>query len=271
VAQLTHRTGKTSHPVVSRSEWLAARKALLVDEKAFFHDHDRLKEKRRALPWVLVDKPYRFRGPNGAASLSELFGPHRQLLVYHFMFNPKNESGCAHCSFWSDHYDGPQWHLPQRDTRFVAISRAPLTKLRAFQRRMGWRFPWYSSGDSDFNYDFHASFTPELIASGQAMFNYAPVPTHLTGMADREGLSAFYRDDDGAIYHTYSTFARGIDLLNTTYNLLDLTAKGRDEDPSATQSWVRHHDRYETAKPKAKKTGKARRPVRKRAKAARRR
>ena len=247
MAKLTTRTGPTDHPVADRETWLSARRALLTEEKVLFRDLDRLRERRRALPWVRIEEPYSFEGPEGRVTLAGLFGGARQLLVYHFMFNPKAERGCAHCSFWADHYDGPQWHLGARDTRFVAVSRAPLAKLRAFQRVMGWKFPWYSSGDSRFNYDFHVSFTPEAIASGQARFNYVPIPPQLTGMADREGLSAFYRDDDGTVYHTYSTYARGIDLLNTTYNLLDLTAKGRDEEPGNAQSWVRYHDRYAAA------------------------
>jgi predicted dithiol-disulfide oxidoreductase (DUF899 family) len=240
-------SGNASHPVVSREEWLQARQVLLQEEKALFRAHDALKAKRRALPWVRVDKPYEFDGAKGKESLATLFAGHHQLLVYHFMFAPENDAGCPHCSFWADHYDGPGSHLGQRDTALVVISRAPFAKLDAFKRRMGWKFKWVSSGASDFNYDFNASFTPELIRSGRAMFNFAPVDPS-SGMADREGLSAFYRDDDGAIYHTYSTFARGIDLLNTTYNFLDLTAKGRDEHPDSTQDWVRYHDRYPAAK-----------------------
>jgi len=247
MATLMTRNGPVEHAVVGRDEWLAARRELLEAEKAFFREHDRLKERRRALPWMQVKKRYEFAGPRGKTTLRRLFGDSRQLLVYHFMFNPEHEAGCPHCSFWADHYDGPQWHLAQRDTRFVAISRAPTDRIRAFKQRMGWRFPWYSSGQSDFNYDFGASFTPEQIASGQAQYNYAPVPAQQTGMVDREGLSAFYKDETGRVYLTYATFARGIDLLNSTYNLLDLSAKGRDEDPAATQSWVRHHDRYDEA------------------------
>ena len=203
-----------------------------------------MKEKRRALPWVGVDKDYVFDGPQGTESLGDLFAGKSQLLVYHFMFDPAEDEGCAHCSFWADHFDSLRHHLGQRDTTFVAISRAPWKTLRAFQKRMGWNFKWLSSGGNDFNYDFHASFTPEQIRAGKAMFNYATVPTEMADMSDREGASAFYRERDGTIYHTYSTWARGIDLLNTTYNFLDLTANGRDEDPEATQAWVRHHDRY---------------------------
>ncbi len=232
-------------PVVSAEKWLVARRALLKEEKEFFRRHDRLKEKRRALPWVRVEKEYVFDGPQGKPTLGELFAGKSQLVVYHFMFDPADDLGCAHCSFWADHFDGATLHLGARDTTLAVISRAPLKKIRAMQRRLGWKFPWLSSGGNDFNYDFHASFTPEQIRAGKAMFNYAKVPAAMAEMSDREGASAFYRDRDGTIYHTYSTWARGIDLLNTTYNFLDLTAKGRDEDPAMTQSWVRFHDRYD--------------------------
>lgn len=244
MAIIATQAGPIDHPVVSREEWLERRRALLREEKAFCREHDRLKAQRRALPWVKIDKTYRFDGPDGRESLADLFAGRHQLLVYHFMFGPQSEAGCPHCSFWSDHYDGANRHLGQRDTTFVAISRAPLARLQAFRARMGWKFKWLSSDGSDFNYDFQASFTPEQIRSGRAQFNFAPVDPQLARMADREGLSAFYRDDAGVVYHTYSTFARGIDLLNTTYNLLDLTAKGRDEHPDSPQDWVRHHDRY---------------------------
>jgi predicted dithiol-disulfide oxidoreductase (DUF899 family) len=236
----------TDHAVVTREKWLDARKAL-------FKAHDRLKEKRRALPWVRVDKEYVFDGPNGKQSLADLFDGKSQLVVYHFMFAPRWGEGCPHCSFWSDHYDSLQWHLGQRDTAFVVISRAALKKLQAFRRRMGWKFKWLSSGGGDFNFDFQASFTPEQIASGRAMFNYETLGPDMVGMTDREGASVFYKDEAGTVYHTYSTWARGIDLLNTTYNVLDLTAKGRDEDPEATQGWVRFHDEYPRDTPKRKK------------------
>ena len=233
-----------NRPVVSAEKWLSARKALLREEKKFFRLHDRLKEKRRALPWVRVEKDYLFDGPNGKETLSELFAGKSQLVVYHFMFDPTEDEGCAHCSFWADHFDSVNHHLGARDTTFAVISRAPRRKLRAFQKRFGWKFKWLSSGGNDFNYDFHASFTPEQIRAGKAMFNYAKVSAEMAEMIDREGASTFYRDRDGTIYHTYSTFARGIDLLNTTYNFLDLTAKGRNENPEASQDWVRFHDRY---------------------------
>ena len=244
MAKLITRTGTAGHKVVSRQRWLTARKALLAEEKKLFRAHDRLKAKRRKLPWVKVEQDYLFAGPNGNESLADLFAGKSQLIVYHFMFAPEWQAGCAHCSFWADHYDSVNWHIGQRDTTFVAVSRAPLEKIEAFKQRMGWKFKWVSSGDGEFNYDFQASFTPEQIRAGKAMYNYKKVSPKSDRMTDREGASAFYQEKTGAIYHTYSTWARGIDLLNTTYNFLDLTAKGRDEDPNATQNWVKHHDRY---------------------------
>lgn len=244
MAKLITRTGASEHSVVSREEWLAARKALLEEEKGLFRLHDKLKEKRRALPWVKVDEKYVFESTEGRQSLADLFGGKHQLLVYHFMFGPDWEAGCPHCSFWADHFDGIHWHMGQRDTSFVAVSRAPLDKINAFRQRMDWKFKWISSAGSDFNFDFHASFRREQIDGGTAVFNYAKVDPAMSWMTDREGASAFYKDEQNVIYHTYSTWARGIDLLNATYNFLDLTAKGRDEDPDSPQSWVKHHDKY---------------------------
>lgn len=244
MAKLITRGGTSEHEVVSREEWLVARKKLLEEEKELFRLHDRLKAQRRSLPWVQIDEQYVFEGPQGKETLASLFGNNRQLIVYHFMFAPEWDAGCPHCSFWADHYDGVNWHIGQRDTTLVVVSRAPLKKLQAFRERMGWRFKWVSSAGSQFNYDFQASFTPEQISRGAAIFNYAKVDPAMADMSDREGASAFYKDDSGAIFHTYSTWARGIDLLNTTYNFLDLTAKGRDEDPQSTQSWVKYHDKY---------------------------
>jgi len=254
MAKLVTRQGTSEHKVVSRKAWNKIRKALLAEEKKLFRVHDRLKEKRRALPWVKVDKDYVFDGPEGAETLADLFADKRQLLVYHFMFDPDWDEGCEHCSFWADHFDSVNHHIGQRDTTFVVISRAPLKKIRVFQKRMGWKFKWLSSGANDFNYDFNVSFTPEQIASGQAVYNYAPVSVDWTDLNDREGASAFFKDSSGAIYHTYSTCERGIDLLNTTYNFLDLTAKGRDENPDASQDWVRYHDEYPDARRARKKS-----------------
>ena len=234
------RSGK--HKVVSRKQWTAARKALLVKEKKFSRQRERLAEERRKLPWVKVDQDYVFDGPGGAESLAQLFGTKNQLVVYHFMFAPGWKEGCPHCSFWADHYDGMLPHLGQRDVSFVAISRAPLGEIRPFQERMGWRFKWVSSAENDFNYDLQVSFRPEEIQTGKVLYNYRKEA--MGKMTDREGISVFFKDEDGSIYHTYSTFARGIDMVNTTYQFLDLVPKGRDE-AGRGQFWVRHHDRYD--------------------------
>ena len=231
-----------SHPVVSPDQWQAARAALLKQEKEFTKARDALSRERRALPWEKVEKPYVFEGPNGAESLSDLFAGKSQLVVYHFMFNPKDDAGCPSCSFWADHYDGMTVHLGQRDVSFVVISRAPLAKIATFKQRMGWKFKWLSSGNNSFNYDYRVSFSPA--DSEQPVYN---VGTLVPGMPDREGLSVFTKDSSGAVFRTYSTFARGIDMINGTYQILDLVPKGRDEDPEATQDWVRHHDRYDRA------------------------
>ena len=238
---MAHSGGLEGHPVVSREEWLAARTAFLAKEKEFSRLRDDLNRRRRELPWVKIEKRYVFDGPKGQETLADLFAGRSQLAVYHFMFDPDAKQGCPHCSFWADHYDGMTPHLPHRDVSFVAVSRAPLAKIAEFQKRMGWRFKWVSSNRTEFNYDFHVSFRPEQVKSG-GFYNYqASVPVG----SEREGFSAFYQDEDGAIYHTYSTYARGIDLLNGTYNLLDLMPKGRDEDGlEFSQAWVRHHDRY---------------------------
>ncbi|MHB8573415.1 MAG: DUF899 domain-containing protein [Candidatus Dormibacteria bacterium] len=231
-----------SHPVVSSEEWMAERIALLKREKEFTRLRDELTAARRALPWTEIQDSYVFEGPEGEVSLGQLFEGHSQLIVYHFMFDPTWDEGCPNCSFWADHFDGVSIHLPHRDVTLVAISRAPYAKLRAFRERMGWGFRWVSSHGSDFNYDFHASFTPEQIQTGEALFNYRGGDP---GGEDREGASVFYRNSRGAIFHTYSCHARGIDLLNGTYNFLDLTPRGRDEDgPEGPLAWVRYHDRY---------------------------
>jgi len=242
MAKLKTFAGVKEHKVVTPKAWLGARKRLLVKEKRFSKARDQLNRERRALPWVLVDKEYVFDSPQGRVTLPDLFDGKTQLIVYHFMFGPGWKEGCPHCSFWADHYDNVDLHLGARDTTLVVVSRAPLKELEAFKKRMGWRFTWVSSNQTDFNYDFNVSFTPEQIRSGKLFYNYTSVKMD---MDEREGVSAFYRDRDGRIYHTYSAYARGIDLLNTTYNFLDLTAKGRDENPNHTQDWVRYHDRYE--------------------------
>lgn len=235
-------TGVKEHKVVPRSEWLDARKALVQKEKEFTRLRDDLNRQRRELPWVKIEKQYTFEGPKGKETLSDLFENRSQLLVYHFMFNPKWEEGCPSCSFWADSFNPIIIHLNQRDVTMVAISRAPFSKIAPFQKRMGWSFKWLSSLESDFNYDYHASFRPEQLKSGEVVYNYEKVSMK---SEDREGLSVFYKDESGGVYHTYSAYARGIDLVNNAYNYLDLVPKGRDEEGfDFVQSWVRYHDRY---------------------------
>jgi predicted dithiol-disulfide oxidoreductase (DUF899 family) len=234
-------TKRNKPTIVSHDQWIAARTKLLKKEKAFTRARDELARMRRALPWERVEKSYAFEGPDGKETLAQLFGGRSQLFVYHFMFAPGDKEGCPICSFWADHYDGAGLHLPQRDVSFVVVSRAPFAAIERFKQRMGWRFKWVSSGNSDFNYDLGVSFTPEQVKRSRVFYNYE---TTDFAMPDREGASVFYRDAEGAVFHTYSCYARGIDLLNGTYNVLDLVPKGRDEDPDEPVSWVRHHDRY---------------------------
>ena len=241
MAKLKTFNGVKEHKVVSQKEWLKARKQLLIKEKKFSKARDLMARQRRELPWVKVEKKYAFNGPNGTETLADLFDGKSQLLVYHFMFGPGWGDGCPHCSFWADHYDSVHFHIGQRDTTFVVISRAPLKEIHSFKKRMGWKFKWLSSFGSDFNFDFNVSFTPEQLKTGTAIYNYAPLNMDID---EREGVSAFYKDTQGNVYHTYSSYARGIDLMNTTYNFLDLTAKGRDENPEHSQDWVRYHDKY---------------------------
>jgi predicted dithiol-disulfide oxidoreductase (DUF899 family) len=233
--------GSKEHPAVSHNEWIAARKALLTKEKKFTRLRDELNQKRRDLPWEKVDKEYSFDGPNGKVTLAELFDGKSQLIIYHFMFAPDWDEGCAHCSFWADNFDGIIVHLNQRDTAMAAISRAPLKKLNAFKKRMGWSFKWVSSLNNDFNYDYQASFTPAEVENGSAYYNYSKTDV---GVSDREGVSVFYQDASGGVFRTYSSYRRGIDMLNTAYHYLDLTPKGRDEEPDSPQSWVDYRDRY---------------------------
>lgn len=231
------------HKVVSRTQWLTARKALLAKEKQFTKLRDRLSHQRRQLPWVKVDKEYVFDGPNGKETLSNLFEGRNQLIVYHFMFGPDWEGGCKHCSFWADNFDPIIVHLNQRDVTMVAVSRAPYAKLMAYQKRMGWHFKWVSSGGNDFNFDYHVSFTREQEAKKTAFFNYKMQDPD---SSDREGVSVFYKDGKGNVFHTYSTYERGIDMVNTAYHYLDLVPKGRDEG-QVGPSWVRRHDEYRRA------------------------
>jgi len=232
----------TSHRIVTRSQWLEARQQLLAAEKDLTRLRDQLSQRRRELPWVKVEQPYRFDSAQGPLTLAELFGDKRQLLVYHLMFAPDWEVACKSCSFWADGWTGILSHLAARDVSFAAISRAPLPKLQAYAKRLGWTFRWVSSGGSDFNFDFGVSFDPATIERGEASYNYQKTGKLQT---DMPGVSVFYKGDDGAIYHTYSTFARGIDALNPAYQYLDLTPKGRDEAGLPhTMSWVKRHDEY---------------------------
>jgi predicted dithiol-disulfide oxidoreductase (DUF899 family) len=230
------------HEVVSRQDWITARKTLLKTEKELTHMRERLAEERRALPWEKVEKEYVFEGDRGKETLADLFGKKSQLVIYQFMFAPEWEEGCPHCSFWADHYDAMLPHLNARDVSFVVVSRAPFTKIQRFKKRMGWRFKWVSSAQTDYNYEFQASFRPEDIARKAVFYNYQTVDMPLT---DREGISVFHKDADGTIFHTYSTYARGIDPVNPTYQFLDLLPKGRDENSKNPQDWVRYHDRYD--------------------------
>jgi predicted dithiol-disulfide oxidoreductase (DUF899 family) len=231
------------HRVVSHEEWLVARQAHLAKEKAFTRLRDELSAERRALPWERVDKAYVFEGPHGQQSLADLFGDQHQLLVYHFMFGPHWDEGCPSCSFWADNFNGIGVHLHHRDTALVAISRAPVERLEAYRQRMGWTFPWYSSLQSDFNFDYQVSFSPDPAKQGAYIYNYRQGEF---GGEESPGISVFYRDEDGAIYHTYSTYARGLDMLNGAYHFLDLTPQGRDEAGLPwPMAWLRWHDQYE--------------------------
>lgn len=233
--------GMENRKVVSQKEWIAARKKLLVKEKKFSKLRDAMNLQRRKLPWVKIEKDYVFEGPKEKVSLARLFGNRSQLIVYHFMFGPGWGDGCPHCSFWADHYDSVDLHIGHRNTAFAVISRAPWKEIAPFKKRMDWKFNWVSSANTSFNFDFNVSFTPEQIKNRTAIYNFAPLDMDID---EREGVSAFYKDKNGDIYRTYSSYARGIDLMNTTYNFIDLTAKGRDEKPDEAQDWVRYHDRY---------------------------
>ena len=230
------------HRIVSRDQWVEERKALLAREKEFTRLRDQLSRQRRELPWVRVDQDYVFEGANGKQTLSELFAGRQQLVVYHLMFDPGWEEACSRCSFWADNFNGVLVHLNQRDVTLVAISRAPFAKLAAFQRRMGWSFNWVSSFGSDFNHDYHVSFTAEELEQREIIYNYAPIKTSMT---ERPGISVFYKDQAGTIFHTYSCYSRGLDMLNVAYHYLDLTPKGRDEESLRfPMAWVRYHDAY---------------------------
>lgn len=235
------------HKVVSHDDWIAARRAYLVEEKALTRARDALARKRRELPWEKVEKQYLFDGPNGNTSLADLFDGKSQLMVYHFMLGPGWEAGCPSCSLLADHFDGAVVHLAQRDVAFVVVSRAPFLEIEKFKARMGWRFKWVSAFGTDFNQDYQASASADEKASGMVLYNY-----ELTEFPsdERPGASVFYKDGAGAVFHTYSTYGRGLDILIGAYNWLDLAPKGRDEDGLAYgMAWVRHHDRYDGTAP----------------------
>ncbi|WOH81643.1 thioredoxin family protein [Bradyrhizobium sp. BEA-2-5] len=233
------------HKIVSREEWIAARKALMIGEKELTQAREALSRQRRELPWVKVDKAYQFDGPNGIVSLGDLFKGRPQLVVQHVMFAPDWDAACKSCSFWADGFERMVPHLAARDTTMIAISRAPLAKLDAFKARMGWTFDWVSSGESDFNYDYGVSFTQGQIDAGDAKYNYGTTPLY---GPELPGISVFYRDEAGEIFHTYSCFARGLDMMNAAYQYLDLTPLGRHEEGLPyPMDWVRLRDQYQPA------------------------
>ena len=230
----------SDHKVVSAEEWVEARRALLAKEKEFTRARDALSEERRNLPWVAVHEEYTFEGAAGRQTLSELFEGRSQLVVYHFMFDPSWAAGCKHCSFWADNFDPIVVHLQQRDVSMVAVSHAPFDKLAAYQKRMGWAFKWLSSNGTSFNFDYRVAFSRAEVDAKRADYNFTLQDPSAT---EREGVSVFYKDDAGAIFRTYSAYARGIDMLNTAYHYLDLVPKGRDEGTRGPY-WVRRHDEY---------------------------
>jgi predicted dithiol-disulfide oxidoreductase (DUF899 family) len=238
------RNGISGHPIVSPEEWLLLRKELLRKEKELTRLRDQLNAERRGLPWVQVEKNYVFEAPGGKVTLADLFAGRSQLVIYHFMFGPDWKEGCPSCSFTSDHIDGTLAHLAARDVTIAMVSRAPLDKIEAFKRRMGWRFKWVSSYGSDFNTDFHVSFSKAEMAQGKVNYNYTmqEFPSE-----EAPGISVFYKDAGGDVFHTYSTYGRGVEPLVGTYMILDIVPRGRDEDDLGfTMEWVRHHDRYGT-------------------------
>ena len=240
------------HRIVSHADWIDARKEFLDKEKAFTRLRDDISRQRRELPWERVEKNYVFDAEEGKVTLGDLFAGKSQLVVYHFMFDPGWEAGCKSCSFWADNYNGIIVHLNHRDANLVAISRAPLAKLLAYRKRMGWSFRWVSSAGNDFNFDYQVSATPEEKSSGKAMYNY-----ELTEFPsdERPGASVFSKNAAGEVFHTYSSYGRGLDMFIGAYHFLDIAPKGRDEEGLAwSMAWVRHHDRYEGAAVDAKAT-----------------
>jgi predicted dithiol-disulfide oxidoreductase (DUF899 family) len=229
--------------VVNQAAWRAARLQHLAAEKEFTRQRDKLSQRRRELPWVEIELAYQFRNDAGDRTLAELFDGRSQLLIYHFMLGPGWDEGCPSCSFWADNYNGTEMHLAARDTTLVTISRAPLGEINAYRDRMGWTFPWYSSADSTFNFDMGVSFTAEEIAAGSGQYNFGTLPAF---GEELPGISVFNRTDDERVFLSYQTFSRGLDMLNGTYHLLDLTPKGRDEDNlDFSMAWLRRHDAYD--------------------------
>ena len=224
--------------IVSRNEWLRERIALLAEEKQLTHLRDALAEKTRRLPWVKVDKEYVFDGPRGRVSLSDLFGGKSQLVVYHFMFDPTWTQGCKSCSFIADHYNGVVVHLAHRDISFLTVSKAPIDKIEQFRKRMGWTFPWVSGAENDFG----VSFTDDELTGGNATYNFIDKPYPIRELP---GLSVFFKNERGDVFHTYSSFARGLENFLTAYRFIDVTPKGRDESQTGGMGWLRHHDRYD--------------------------
>jgi predicted dithiol-disulfide oxidoreductase (DUF899 family) len=232
-----------NHKVISREEWLDARRELLAKEKEFTRLRDQLSQARRELPWVKIEKDYLFEGPNGKETLSDLFEGRSQLIIYHFMYGPDWEEGCPSCSFWADNFNGTGIHLSHRDITLIAVSRAPLDQLEAYKARMGWSFKWVSSLGNDFNFDYQVSFIPDQLEKGEMIYNYRP-----GGFSGEEapGISIFYKNEQGEVFHTYSCYSRGLDMLNGAYHYMDLAPKGRDEDALPyTMAWLRRHDQYE--------------------------
>ena len=235
-------TTQTQHKVVSRDEWLKARLTHLAAEKEFTQKRDELSRQRRELPWERVEKNYVFDAPEGRRTLADLFEGRRQLMVQHFMFGPGWEEGCKSCSFMADHIDGARVHLMHRDLTLLVVSRAPLADIERFRQRMGWQFKWVSSHGTDFNHDFGVSFTAQEKAKGEVYYNYSMRPFR---GEEEPGISVFYKNDAGDVFHTYSTYDRGVEVMMGAYNCLDLAPKGRDEEGLAyPMAWVRHHDKY---------------------------
>ncbi len=231
------------HKVVSRDEWLVARKEHLAKEKEFTRLRDQLSQERRALPWEKVEKEYVFEGPNGKETLADLFEGRGQLIIYHFMYGPDWAEGCPSCSFWADNFNRIVIHLKHRDINLVSVSRAPLDKLKAYKKRMGWSFKWVSSFGNDFNRDYHVSFTSDEMKKGEMFYNF-----RIGKFSSEElpGISVFYKNQQGDVFHTYSCYSRGLDMLNGTYHYMDLVPKGRDEDDLPySMAWLRRHDQYD--------------------------